>query len=135
MDYTAPADELERRLVQIWEELLGVAPIGVHDDFFQLGGHSLAAMRVLSRVRRDFRVDVPVRTLFECPTIAQFAHELEHQKAAAAAAPDDTILTTDVQTLLNVLRAQLSSLSTSEIEFILGAVAAEKNSRASRDEQ
>jgi len=57
-------------LAAIWREVLGVDEIGIYDGFFDLGGHSLKAMRVLSRVREAFQVDLPVRALLEAPTIA-----------------------------------------------------------------
>ena len=68
--FTAPRSPQEEILAEIWSEVLGVAPIGVHDHFLELGGHSLAAGRVLSRIRRIFRVELPVAVLFEHPTIA-----------------------------------------------------------------
>ncbi len=65
--------EVERQLVQIWEEVLGVRPIGIHDNFFDLGGHSLAATRVVTRVLKKFKSDLPVNTLFHSPAIAEMA--------------------------------------------------------------
>ncbi len=69
----APRDEVERRLVAIWEELLGLAPIGIADSFFELGGHSLLAVRLMSRLRRDFDFDLPLAPLFQQPTIEHLA--------------------------------------------------------------
>lgn len=64
---------LESRIASIWSEVLAVEKIGVHDNFFDLGGHSLAATRVIARVRKSFSVEIPLRVLFEYPTIGDLA--------------------------------------------------------------
>jgi thioesterase domain-containing protein/acyl carrier protein len=66
-------DDLERRLVQIWQTVLGVAPIGIRDRFFDLGGHSLLAVRLFARLQSELGVDLPLATLFEAPTIEGLA--------------------------------------------------------------
>jgi acyl carrier protein len=68
--YVKPRTDVEKRLAAIWSEVLGVAQIGIHDDFFEAGGHSLLATQVVSRVRHEFGVELPLRHLFESPTIA-----------------------------------------------------------------
>jgi amino acid adenylation domain-containing protein len=73
IDYVAPGDALEESLATIWSEVLGVKQIGIHDNFFELGGHSLLATRILSRVREVLRIEVPLRSLFQTPTIAKMA--------------------------------------------------------------
>jgi amino acid adenylation domain-containing protein len=62
--YTAPRTPVEEELVRIWTELLGVERIGVHDDFFELGGNSLSAVRMVSEIREQLGVELPLRTLF-----------------------------------------------------------------------
>jgi len=71
--YTAPRNETEQRLVTIWSHLLGRESIGVYDSFFTLGGHSLLAMQLLMRVREAFGVEVPLRSVFANPTVAELA--------------------------------------------------------------
>ncbi|CAG0936135.1 phthiocerol/phenolphthiocerol synthesis type-I polyketide synthase E [Thermoflexales bacterium] len=71
--YTAPANEIERSLSELWQELLGVEPIGRYDNFFELGGHSLLATQVMSRLRQSFQVELPLRTIFEAAAIADLA--------------------------------------------------------------
>jgi len=73
IDYVAPNDALEETLATIWAEVLGLKHIGIHDNFFELGGHSLLATRILSRVREVLRIEVPLRSLFQKPTIAKMA--------------------------------------------------------------
>ncbi|HEX5709540.1 MAG TPA: SDR family oxidoreductase [Pyrinomonadaceae bacterium] len=74
--YLPPRNEMEQTLVDIWQEVLGINTIGVYDNFFELGGHSLLGVRVISRVRRHFKVSLPVSVLFEAPTIAELAEAI-----------------------------------------------------------
>ncbi len=76
---TAPRDEMEAKLVEIWRELLQVEQVGIEQNFFELGGHSLLVLQVTARIRRIFEVELAVRSVFEAPTIAGLA--LEVQKA------------------------------------------------------
>jgi aryl carrier-like protein len=69
----APRTSVERLLAGFFADLLGVGQIGVHDDFFALGGHSLQGMRLIAKIREAFGIDVKVRTLFESPTVAGLA--------------------------------------------------------------
>ena len=78
--YVSPTNATERRLVAAWEKVLDIRPIGIHDNFFDLGGHSLAAMRVVSQVIRTFQLELPLQSLFQSPTIAGMAAVImEHQ--------------------------------------------------------
>jgi phthiocerol/phenolphthiocerol synthesis type-I polyketide synthase E len=74
--YRAPADELEEALVRVWQDLLGVEPIGAEDDFFELGGHSLLAMQLVAQLRSDYDFEIPLRAVFRAPTVAQLSAEL-----------------------------------------------------------
>jgi amino acid adenylation domain-containing protein len=68
--FVAPRTPDEEMMAEIWAEILKVNKVGIHDNFFDLGGHSLLATQVISRVRKDFHVDLPLRALFEAPTVA-----------------------------------------------------------------
>ncbi len=72
-EYTPPATPIERELAAMWRELLGVERVGRDDDFFELGGQSLIAVRLFTRMKRRYSIDLPLSTLFEAPTIAQCA--------------------------------------------------------------
>ncbi|MCC6554657.1 MAG: non-ribosomal peptide synthetase [Polyangiaceae bacterium] len=72
----APRTRTERELARIWSEVLGVSPIGVHDDFFAIGGHSLLATQAISRMRDALGLDLPLRRFFEARTIAAVARSV-----------------------------------------------------------
>ncbi|QHQ34096.1 type I polyketide synthase [Algicella marina] len=72
-EYVEPSNDIERTLVGFWEDLLGVSNVGVEDSFFDLGGHSLIAVRLFAMVKKAFRVEFPISILFEAPTISKCA--------------------------------------------------------------
>ena len=74
--FWTPRTTLEESLVSVWSEVLHLDGIGVHDNFFSLGGHSLLAAQVMAQVRDLFQVDLALQSLFEAPTVAQFAERL-----------------------------------------------------------
>ncbi|PYS22683.1 MAG: hypothetical protein DMF72_12540 [Acidobacteria bacterium] len=84
--YVAPRNPVEESLGVIWAEVLGIKQIGIHDDFFtELGGHSLLATQLISRIRNTFEVELPLRHLFESPTIAGLAEIIDKKKESHAA--------------------------------------------------
>jgi len=120
--YVAPRGTVEQALVRIWEEVLDVRPIGIHDNFFDLGAHSLAATRVVSQVIKYFQVDLPLKCLFESPTVAQMATVLtEHQGKQFGVEELDRILT------------QLESLSEEEARRLVSDQSGKVNPRGSHE--
>ncbi|HEX5727569.1 MAG TPA: amino acid adenylation domain-containing protein [Longimicrobiaceae bacterium] len=81
--YVAPRNELEERLAELWREVLEVERVGVHDDFFDLGGQSILATRLVSRVRDELDVAVPVAELLTGPTVEQMARFVQGRESAA----------------------------------------------------
>ncbi|HEX4966518.1 MAG TPA: amino acid adenylation domain-containing protein, partial [Thermoanaerobaculia bacterium] len=82
--YVAPRTPLEAELAALWAEVLGVARVGIEDSFFELGGHSLLATRLMHRIREMSHVDLPLRTLFERPTLGGMADLVAQARAAQA---------------------------------------------------
>lgn len=76
-EHVAPRNNIERMLASIWGRVLNASDIGIHDDFFDLGGHSLIGIQLLGQVEQQFNKTLPLKSLFEAPTIAQFAELLK----------------------------------------------------------
>jgi phthiocerol/phenolphthiocerol synthesis type-I polyketide synthase E len=72
-EYFAPTNSTEQRIAHIWEELLGIHPIGIHDEFLRLGGNSLLGIRVAAELREAFQIDFPLEALFKSSTVAEIA--------------------------------------------------------------
>ncbi|HSU13784.1 non-ribosomal peptide synthetase, partial [Longimicrobium sp.] len=83
--YVAPRTPAEERMAGIWAQVLGMERVGGEDNFFDLGGHSLLATQLVSRVREAFRTELPLRAVFEAPTLAELAGRVEALMAEAAA--------------------------------------------------
>jgi amino acid adenylation domain-containing protein len=80
LEYVAPRTAVEEVVAGMWAEVLKLERVGVHEDLFRLGAHSLLATQVVSRVRRVFRVEIPLRAMFETPTVAGLAEKIELAK-------------------------------------------------------
>jgi acyl carrier protein len=106
--FVAPRTPVEVALVAIWAEVLGKQGIGVEDDFFDLGGHSLRATQVIARVRKEFQLELPLRRIFEAPTIAGLALAVAEVRAEAVPADE-----------LDRLLAELENTSDEEARSLL----------------
>jgi len=80
--YVAPRNELEVSLVGTWEKLLGIQGVGVYDNFFELGGHSLLGTQMISRLREELEIELPLRALFISPTVSGLAKTIVEAQAA-----------------------------------------------------
>ena len=83
--FVAPRTPTEIKLAALWRELLALPQVGIHDNFFALGGHSLLAVRIVFRIQETFQVGLPVKTISECPTIAELAQAITRQTKTPAA--------------------------------------------------
>jgi len=75
--YDAPRDEREKQIAGILQDALGIKEVGIHDSFAELGGHSLLAVRIVAELRRAFEIDLPVRALFDAPTVAELSRYID----------------------------------------------------------
>jgi acyl carrier protein len=124
--YTAPRNPTEQRLVQISSDLLHLEKVGVYDNFFELGGHSLLATQFVSRVRDEFGVELPLRKVFENPTIAGIATAIDDARGMDNA-PGETVQAStsaksnkaaDRAKLLEMLQ-RIGELSDDEVKTLL----------------
>ncbi len=93
--FVAPRTPTEAKLAAIWVEVLGLKRVGINDNFFELGGHSLLATQIMSRIRQSFAIELPLRHLFEAPTIASLSKAIDtarsgglHQQSSNSKAVD-----------------------------------------------
>jgi acyl carrier protein len=113
----------EAKLASIWCELLGLPEVGTMDDFFDAGGHSLLGMQLLARISEQFDVDIPVRSLFDNPTIDWLAREIETAKAEGRTSHRNKIRPQPRrESNLAVLAAELDKLTPEQVEFLFRQV-------------
>jgi len=124
-DWVGPRNETEIQLVAIWSELLKVQSIGVEHNFFELGGHSLLVLQMTARIRRSLEVELPARAVFEAPTIASLAREIERLRGLGL-----TVRTPELKrrqpsvpdASRELLLAQLDALSSADLQDVLKRV-------------
>ena len=109
--FVAPRTPAEQSLAGIWAHLLRVERVGIHDNFFDLGGHSLLAMQFIARMRDAFEVELPLRALFDNPTIEGIAFELMKIQAGGMSGSE-----------LSRMMANLESLSNEEVEAAIKSI-------------
>jgi surfactin family lipopeptide synthetase A len=92
--FVAPRTPVEKMIAKVWAEVLQLEHVGIHDNFFEVGGHSLKAVQLIARVCQGFEIELPLRRLFETPTIGGLAETVETlcwAKQNAAQADDGRI--------------------------------------------
>ncbi|MEM9917682.1 MAG: amino acid adenylation domain-containing protein [Bacteroidota bacterium] len=108
--YAAPINALQSFLVKLWEQILRITPIGIHDRFFELGGNSLQAAQFISQLQKELNETVFIVTIFDAPTVADYAAMLERDYATAVADllhSDDTVTKSNLEnTTQELLRSQ-----------------------------
>jgi acyl carrier protein len=119
--FIAPRTSLERDISNIWGNILSLDQVGVHDNFFDLGGHSLAAFRIVSRVIQTFRVDLSPKALFDSPTVAEMAIVIETNMPKPA-----------TQEKLDRILSEVEALSNEEAKRLLTEVSKAKNNARAR---
>jgi len=124
--YVEPRNEIELKLAAVFGEVLGVESVGADDNFFALGGHSLNATQVTTRIRESFHVDVPLRKLFEAPTVAGLSKVVESaQPSVDPEVPIEAVHAPGSE-WGDPLEALLDDLSAEELEGLLAEIAARK---------
>jgi phthiocerol/phenolphthiocerol synthesis type-I polyketide synthase E len=86
--YVAASNEIEQIIVNVWQEILGIDQLGIHDNFFDLGGNSLIGLKVISRLKKELKIDIPVIALFEGPTVSALAKVISKGRAEEHANPE-----------------------------------------------
>jgi acyl carrier protein len=125
----APRNATEEQLVNIWREVLNLTSLGIEDDFFALGGDSLRGIQVFSRIRKVFQVELPLKALFDQPTISGLALEIEKVLAKGVIPVVPPITNTLRRRKRAQLLAELDNLSADEIDLLLKDLSAAKASK------
>ena len=99
--FVAPRTPTEQWLAELWAHLLQVERVGIHDNFFELGGHSLLAMQFVNRLRNKFEVELPLRALFDNPTIEGVALGVIKIQAAGMNGSEGSRLLANLESLSN----------------------------------
>jgi acyl carrier protein len=124
-EYVAPRNEIEERLCAIFSEVLGVEKVGIEDNFFLLGGHSLSATQVTTRILDVLQADVPLRRIFETPTVLGLAQAVEECQIQSEEDPIE-IISRPAAEEAEPLEMMLGRLSNEELRALLAEVAAGK---------
>jgi len=115
--YVAPRNAIEKQLASIWSEVLKKERVGIKDNFFEIGGHSLLATQVVSRIRQQFKLELPLRSLFESPTVGALAITLVELQQNNKAAPGPII-----SRRRRGVSAKIEQLSPEEVDSLLDKV-------------
>jgi amino acid adenylation domain-containing protein len=106
--FVSPRSDMEMKIAKIWQETIGIDDIGIHDNFFELGGHSLLAIQLITKLRETFQLEIPLRTLYENPSVAQLATAIVQRQAEELEVDS-----------LNKILAEMDQLSDEEVQRLL----------------
>jgi acyl carrier protein len=109
-EFVAPRNPVEQMIADLWAKTLSIEKVGIHDNFFDLGGHSLMATQIISRLRNTYHVEIPLRKLFEAPTVANLALVIAEAQATEVGEAE-----------LGEILDELEGLSEEEVEKLLTA--------------
>ena len=130
--YAEPRDATEAVVVAVFQKVLGIDRVGIHDSFFQLGGHSLVGLQVLARLREELRIEVPLRTLFEEPTAAGLAACVAGIAGIAGGAGAQTVPEIRSGMDAEEVLESLDELSDREVEALLAEMTADQEEMRER---
>jgi amino acid adenylation domain-containing protein len=119
VEFVAPRTPMEEQLTEIWTQILGVDQVGIYDNFFELGGHSLLATQFVSRVRETFEVELPVRSLFEMPRIADLTTTISQLQLTTGRDSSRIERSERGEKNIEELVAELEHLSDDEVQALL----------------
>jgi len=106
-DFVPPSTPTEEVLTTLWTDILGLEQVGIYDNFFELGGHSLLATQLISRVRDTFSIEIPLRHLFESPTCASLAAQIESTRFATSNVPPIEVISREEKLPLSFAQQRL----------------------------
>ena len=113
-----PRNETEQIISQVWQELLGIHEVGIYDNFFELGGHSLLATQIISHLRTNLKVELPLRQVFDAPTIAEQSNIIQQMQFQEVQLSSNTIPKIDRANKGDIL-SKFDKISEQEIDALL----------------
>jgi acyl carrier protein len=125
-EYQAPRTEVEETLASIFSDILGVAKIGLNDNFFDLGGHSLLAIQALTRIVERLKVEIPIKRLFEAPTVGGLAEAVSERLGGEVELINP--ITRVNRPVDETLLANLDQLTDQQVEALLSRFIVEEES-------
>jgi acyl carrier protein len=120
--FEAPTTTIQKDLAEVWAEVLRLERVGITDNFFEIGGHSLLATQFISRVRQRLGVEIPLRSLFESPTVSELAQSLERRLRSHPAKERPITKSAGINPL--VMPQEIEQLSEDQIDSLLYQVLA-----------
>ncbi len=118
VSYVKPQTEIEKAIATIWQQALNLTEIGLHDNFFEIGGHSLLAIQLIAHLRQKLQIEIPLQQIFASSTIAEQAAEIERLKSQTSNLEIDTIPKIDRDSIPDISRA-IDKFTDAQIDLLL----------------